>query len=61
MKNKINNALTANANGSVNGNSVRKFFIDQCKDLLINKTITKKDIESFLSTLKYNVHGETFK
>ena len=59
MKNKINSTLVANVNGSVHGDNVRKFFIDQCKDLLINKTITKKDIESFLSTLKYNVHGET--
>ena len=59
MKAKINSALEPNANGSVKGNSVRKFFIDECKDLLVNKTITKKDIESFLSTLKYNVHGDT--
>ena len=61
MKAKINNALEANVNGLVNGNSVRKFFIDECKDLLINKTVTKKDIESFLSTLKYNVHGDTLR
>lgn len=61
MKTKLNEALDANINGSVNGDGVEKFFLDQCKDLLINKTVTKKDIESFLSTLKYNVHRETLR
>ncbi len=56
---KLAEALTPNKNGAVDKHDVQQFFVNQCRDLLIDKTIQKKDIEGFLSSLNYNVHGDT--
>ena len=59
MEEKLKGALSIDKNGAVERADVQKFFVDECKDLLVNKTIDKKDIEGFLSSLNYNVHGAT--
>lgn len=59
MDEQLKDKLEVDKNGAVTRQSVQKFFIDNCHDLLVNKTIEKRDLEGFLSSLNYSVHGDT--
>lgn len=46
-------------NGNLSVDEFKTFLLDTCSDDLINRRISKKDIEGFLSGFVYNNHGST--
>ena len=46
-------------NGNLSADELQSFVIDQCKDDLKNRTISKQDVEGFLSSFVYNQFGGT--
>lgn len=38
---------------------LKNFVLDTCKEQIINKRISKKDVEAFLSAFVYNAYGAT--
>jgi len=46
-------------NGNLNVDDFKTFIVDQCREELIQRKVTKTDIEGFLSAFQYNIHGAT--
>ena len=69
MKTKFGDAQTFDAkllsevkidkNGNVSVDQLKDFILKQCETELINRSITKKDIEGFLSAFNYSIYGAT--
>jgi hypothetical protein len=47
------------SNGKVDVRDLKSFIVDACRDELISRDLSKRDIEAFLSAFKYNQHGTT--
>lgn len=45
--------------GNINVDQLKNFVITCCQNEMINKKISKKDIEGFLSAFIYNPYGGT--
>jgi len=46
--------MKADKNGNVSVDQVKNFVLENCKEQMINKRLSKKDIEGFLSSFIYN-------
>lgn len=44
---------------NVSVDDLKNFVLDTCKEQIINKRISKKDVEAFLSAFIYNAYGAT--
>lgn len=49
----------ADENGNLNVDDFKAFLVDQCREELIARKVTKQDIEGFMSAFVYNKHGGT--
>jgi len=49
----------ADANGNLNVDDFKQFMVEQCREELIARKVTKQDIEGFLSAFVFNKHGGT--
>lgn len=49
----------ADENGNLNVDDFKAYVVDQCRDELISRQVTKQDIEGFLSAFDYNAYGGT--
>jgi len=45
------------SNGKVDVQDLKSFIVDACRDELISRDLSKRDIEAFLSAFNYNQHG----
>ncbi len=45
------------SNGKVDVRDLKSFIVDACRDELISRDLSKRDIEAFLSAFNYNHHG----
>ena len=55
----IKQNLKPDKNGNVSVDQMKEFVIAHCKNEMIQKKISKKDIEGFLSAFIYNAYGGT--
>ena len=46
-------------NGNINVEEMKAMIADTCSEEVTKRRLTKKDLEGFLSSFKYNVHGAT--
>jgi hypothetical protein len=46
-------------NGNISVDDLKNFVLDTCKDQIIHRSISKKDVEAFLSAFIYNAYGAT--
>lgn len=51
--------MKADKNGNISVDQLKTFVLTCCKDEMINKHLSKKDIEGFLSAFIYNQYGNT--
>ena len=51
--------LFRSANGNVSVDQLRDFVLGICEEDLIEKRISKRDVEGFLSAFSYNNYGAT--
>jgi len=51
--------VDADKNGNISVEEMKFMINDTCQDEVIKRRLTKKDLEGFLSSFKYNVHGAT--
>ena len=51
--------MQADKNGNISVDQLKNFVLSCCKDELVNKHLSKKDIEGFLSAFIYNQYGNT--
>lgn len=49
----------ADVNNNLLVDDFKAFVVEQCRDDLIARNVTKQDIEGFLSAFTYNKHGST--
>lgn len=49
----------ADKNGNLNVDDFKAFLVEQCRDELIARKVTKQDIEGFMSAFVFNQHGGT--
>lgn len=49
----------ADVNGNLNVDDFKSFIVEQCREELIARKVTKQEIEGFLSAFVYNRHGGT--
>jgi len=59
LDSKIKECVTADANGNVSVDQLRDFVLELVEDDMINKRVTKRDVEGFLSAFSYNTYGAT--
>ena len=59
LQDKINQELTADSNGNVSVDQLKDFVISLCAQDMIDKKLSKRDIEGFLSAFSYNAYGAT--
>ena len=46
-------------NGNISVDDLKSFVLNSCKDQIIHRSISKKDVEAFLSAFIYNAYGAT--
>lgn len=46
-------------NNNISVDDLKNFVLDTCKDQIIHRKISKKDVEAFLSAFNYNTYGAT--
>lgn len=46
-------------NDNISVDDLKNFVLDTCKDQIIHRQISKKDVEAFLSAFVYNTYGAT--
>ena len=46
-------------NENISVDDLKTFVINTCKDQIVHKHMTKKDVEAFLSAFIYNAYGAT--
>ena len=51
--------MKADKNGNVSVEQLKQFVLTHCKDEMVTKKLTKRDIEGFLSAFIYNAYGST--
>lgn len=59
LKERIKEEITADTNGNVSVDNLKDFVIGLCHQDMIDKKITKRDVEGFLSAFSYNAYGAT--
>jgi hypothetical protein len=55
----LNEKAGSDANGNLNVDDFKAFLVEQCRDELIARKVTKQDIEGFMSAFVFNTHGGT--
>jgi len=55
----VKESLRNDKNGNIGLDSLKNFVLSHLKDHMINKKLSKRDIEGFLSSFVYNTYGET--
>jgi Ca2+-binding EF-hand superfamily protein len=51
--------LVQDKNNNISVDKLKNFVLDSCKDQIIHRKISKKDVEAFLSAFNYNTYGAT--
>jgi len=46
-------------NGNVSVDELKQWVLQACKDQMVHRNISKKDVEAFLSVFNYNAYGAT--
>lgn len=46
-------------NGNISVDEMKNMIAQTCQDEVVKRRLTKRDLEGFLSSFKYNVHGAT--
>ena len=60
MDNALRDAISvADKNENISVDDLKNFVIATCKDQIVHKQISKKDVEAFLSAFIYNAYGAT--
>ena len=59
LDDKIKEEMTADTNGNVSVDQLREFVLKLCEQDLIDRSLSKKDVEGFLSAFNYNNYGAT--
>jgi hypothetical protein len=45
--------------GNISVDQLKDFILHQCEDDIMNRRVTKRDVEGFLSAFNYNMYGST--
>lgn len=45
--------------GNISVDQLKDFILHECEDDIMNRRVTKRDIEGFLSAFNYNMYGST--
>mmetsp|Transcript_8413 Transcript_8413/g.12807 ORF Transcript_8413/g.12807 Transcript_8413/m.12807 type:complete len:295 (+) Transcript_8413:1398-2282(+) len=59
MDSKIKDVLAPDTNGNVSVDQLRDFVLELCEKDLLDRKLTKRDVEGFLSAFNYNAYGAT--
>ena len=51
--------IDADKNGNISVDEMKNMISETCDEEVTKRRLTKKDLEGFLSSFKYNVHGAT--
>lgn len=51
--------VEADKNGNVSVDQLKDFILSQCEEDIINRKVSKRDVEGFLSAFNYNMYGAT--
>ncbi len=51
--------IDVDKNGNISVDEMKTMIANTCQEEVIKRRLTKKDLEGFLSSFKYNVHGGT--
>ena len=51
--------VQADKNGNVSVDQLKDFILTKCEKDIIDRRLTKRDIEGFLSAFNYNMYGAT--
>jgi Ca2+-binding EF-hand superfamily protein len=51
--------VPADANQNLNVDDFKAFVVEQCREELIERKVSKQDVESFMSAFTFNNHGAT--
>lgn len=51
--------VATDKNDNISVDELKNFVIQECKDQMIHRQISKKDVEAFLSAFVYNAYGAT--
>jgi ligand-binding sensor protein len=59
LANDLKNCADSDKNGNLSVDEFKNFLINKCETSLIDKSITKSDLEGFMSAFIYNAQGQT--
>lgn len=59
LEEKIKEEITADSNGNVSVDQLKEFVVNLCAQDMIDKKLSKRDVEGFLSAFCYNAYGAT--
>ena len=45
--------------GNISVDQLKDFILHECEDDIMNRRVTKRDVEGFLSAFNYNMYGST--
>ena len=51
--------IDVDKNGNISVEEMKTMIADSCQEEVLKRRLTKRDLEGFLSSFKYNVHGAT--
>ena len=51
--------VDSDKNGNISVDEMKTFINEVCNEEVLKRRLTKRDLEGFLSSFKYNTHGAT--
>lgn len=51
--------IKTDKHGNISVDQLKDFILHQCEEDIINRRLTKRDVEGFLSAFNYNMYGST--
>jgi len=55
----LKNNIDGDKNGNLSVDEFKSFLVDSCHNEIIDKSLTKQDLEGFMSAFVYNGQGQT--